>query len=219
MTRFTEMEQAMVRHAELPAEIAAHTGFARVAAFGKALVAHAKHGHVYRQVLKDLASLDRRMLADIGITQGDFHRVAAGSAQDRAPIARSLTGEIMSFLYDMTVGALVRRYRRHQAYSNLMALDDRLLRDIGVAREEIPALVKSLSGEAPAWAQPSSIFDRLTAWSRRRATVKSLSRLDDHMLADIGFVRSDINWVAEELAIRSMRPVANANMNSAPRAA
>jgi uncharacterized protein YjiS (DUF1127 family) len=40
--------------------------------------------------------------------------------------------------------AVARYRRRHRAIADLMGLDDRLLRDIGVQREDIPALVRQV---------------------------------------------------------------------------
>lgn len=43
------------------------------------------------------------------------------------------------------VGAVGRAARRHQAQSQLMSLDDRTLRDIGVSRSEIRYIAKQVS--------------------------------------------------------------------------
>jgi uncharacterized protein YjiS (DUF1127 family) len=40
----------------------------------------------------------------------------------------------------------------------------------------------------------------LRTWQRYRAGVRELSRLSDRELADIGFSRSDITWVALQAA-------------------
>jgi uncharacterized protein YjiS (DUF1127 family) len=219
MTGFTEMEKAMVDRATMPVPSASVDGFARIAAFGRAIAAHWRHAARKHQVQQELALLNERMLADIGLTRGDVETIAELTAQAYAPVERPVMAEIGSFLRDMLVRPILRWARRRRAYQNLMALDDRILRDIGLTRDEIPALVRSLSGEAPAWtvggaeAEVSSI--RL--WNRYRAAAKELSQLDNHMLADIGFVRGDIDWVAEELAVRSLRPAAN--HNTTPRAA
>ena len=37
-----------------------------------------------------------------------------------------------------------------------------------------------------------NIFQTIRQWQRGNATAKLLNRLDDHLLADIGIVRSDI---------------------------
>ncbi len=38
-----------------------------------------------------------------------------------------------------------------------------------------------------------NIFQTILQWRRGNAAAKVLNRLDDHMLADIGIVRSDIS--------------------------
>ena len=53
-------------------------------------------------------------------------------------------------------------------------------------------------------------------WNVSRKAVRTLHDLDDRQLADVGFVRGDIGWVAEELAERSLKP---ANVNRLQRVA
>jgi uncharacterized protein YjiS (DUF1127 family) len=218
MTRFTDFEKAMVGRAKTPVRPAAAEGFARIAAFGRALGAHFRHATVRAQVRRDLAHLSDRMLADIGMTRGDIEVVAEFTAHQAAPVERSLTGEVGALAYDLLLRPLVRFVRRRRAYENLMALDDRMLRDIGLTRDEIPALVRSLTGDRPAWQaapeKPAEATPALRLWNRYRATARELGQLDNQTLADIGFVRGDIDWVAEELAIRSLSRPANANRTS-----
>ena len=59
-------------------------------------------------------------------------------------------------------------------------------------------------------------LEALRQWARRRAAAKDLHGLDNRTLNDIGMVRGDIDWVAEELAFRSLRP---ANTNHASQVA
>jgi uncharacterized protein YjiS (DUF1127 family) len=224
MTRFTEFEKAMLGRAKTPARPVALQGFTRIAAFGRALVAHYRHSAVEAQVARDLRRLSDRMLADIGLTRGDIERVAKMTADQSVRVERPLAAETVSFLYDLLVRPVVRFVRKRRAYSSLMALDDRMLRDIGLTREEIPTLVKRLSGDRPTlveapvdFVEASEATPTFGLWNRYRATARELGQLDNHMLADIGFVRGDIDWVAEELAVRSFRGTANAN--STPRAA
>lgn len=220
MTRFTKFEKAMVSRAETPARPAQLAGLARIAAFGGALVAHFRHAAIRQKVARELGALSDRMLADIGLTRGDIDHVATLTADQTVRIERPLGAELGSFLYDVAVRPVVRVVRRRRAYENLMALDDRMLRDIGITRDEIPTLVKRLSGERPDWAaaQGTAEASGFRLWSRYRATARELGQLDNQTLADIGFVRGDIDWVAEELAVRSLNTAANANSRT-PRAA
>lgn len=216
MTRFMEFEKAMVGRAKTPAHPAASAGFARIAAFGRALGAHFRHAAIRQKVVRELGELSDRMLADIGLTRGDIEHVATVTADQAVRLERSLGAELGSFLYDLVARPVVRFVRRHRAYENLMALDDRMLRDIGITRDEIPMLVKRLTGDRPVWDAPHAAPEApsFRLWNRYRATARELGQLDNQTLADIGFVRGDIDWVAEELAIRSLNSAANANKAS-----
>lgn len=219
MTRLIDLELTMDRRATMPASVASVDGFARIAGFGRSLANRWRHAARKHQVMQELAALNERMLSDIGLNRGDTERVAELTAQAYAPVDGTLFHEVGSLLRDLLVRPLVRFSRRRRAYQNLMALDDRMLSDIGLTRDEIPAVVKSLTGEAPAWNSDAGEVSTLRVWNRYRAAAKELGQLDNHMLADIGIVRGDIDWVAEELAVRSVRPAANTNSSSAPRAA
>jgi uncharacterized protein YjiS (DUF1127 family) len=220
MTRFTDFEKAMIGRAKAQSRPAALTGFARIAAFGRALAGRYTHAAVKAQVVRDLSRLSDRMLADVGLNRGDVAAVAALTANETVRLERSLAGEIGSFLYDLILRPVVRMARKRHAYATLMALDDRMLNDIGIDRGDIPAFVKGLSGDRPAEqtsAETVETTPTFGVWNRYRATARELGQLDNHMLADIGMVRGDIDWVAEELAVRSFRGIANAN--TTPRAA
>jgi uncharacterized protein YjiS (DUF1127 family) len=93
-----------------------------------------------------------------------------------------------------------------------------MLADIGLRRCDIDAVVAQMVEEAtPVAAHDHADLVRpLRLWNRSRLTAKALSALDDKMLDDMGLVRGDIDWVAEELAQRSLDA---ANANLAPRAA
>ena len=104
-----------------------------------------------------------------------------------------------------------------------MSLDDRTLADIGLMRDEIPELVKVMHGQ---YQSPSSVdgafetevVQPLRQWRLWQVAHKQLSRLDNRTLSDIGLVRGDIDWVANELASRATAKPANANA-PAPKAA
>lgn len=221
MTRFTDFEKAMIGRAKAQSHPVARTGFPRIAAFGRALAAHYTHAAVKAQVQRELARLSDRMLADIGLTRGDVAGVAALTAHETAQVERSLARETGSFLYDLVLRPIVRMVRKRNAYTTLMALDDRMLADIGIDREDIPGFVKGLTGDRPQETpvETDETAPALGVWNRYRAAARELGQLDNHMLADIGMVRGDIDWVAEELAVRSFRGTANSNDDTAPRAA
>lgn len=218
MTRLMDLELTMDRRATMPASVVPVDALARIAAFGRSLANRWRHAARKHQVMQELAVLNERMLSDVGLVRGDAERVAELTAQAYAPVDGTLFQDIKAVLRDVLVRPFVRLARRRRAYHNLMALDDRMLQDIGLTRDEIPAVVKALTGDAPVWAGNADESGSIRVWNRYRAAAKELGQLDNHMLADIGIVRGDIDWVAEELAIRSVRP-ANANDKPAPRAA
>jgi uncharacterized protein YjiS (DUF1127 family) len=198
MTRFTKVEKAMVGDADTLAP--------RATGFVGALVARFRHAAVRRQVAHELSELSDRTLADIGIIRADIDRVATVTADQAVPTGGSLG--LGAFLETALVRPVVRYIRRRRAYDNLMALDDRMLNDIGVSRDEIPALVRNLTGARPAWAAASG---------------RPVAQDGTRTLAEMGFARGatargDIDRVAEELAVRSLNSAANAN-SRAPRAA
>ena len=167
------------------------------------------------QVLSELRGLDNRMLSDIGITQSDIAHVAACSVDGKDEW-------MIVSLAKYAMRKLSAWHRRHEAYRILMALDDRTLRDIGLERDEIPALVKVMHGqyqsETVDGAFETEIVQPLKQWRLWQVAHKQLSRLDNRTLSDIGLVRGDIDWVAEELATRAVAKPANAN-TVAPKAA
>jgi uncharacterized protein YjiS (DUF1127 family) len=167
------------------------------------------------QVLSELRRLDSRMLSDIGITRSDIAHVAACSVDGK-------DGWMIVSLAKYALRKLSAWRRRQEAYRTLMALDDRTLADIGLERDEIPALVKVMHGQyqGPAvdGAFETEIVQPLRQWRLWQVAHKQLSRLDNRTLSDIGLVRGDIDWVADELATRAVAKPANANA-AAPKAA
>ena len=167
------------------------------------------------QVVSELRGLDSRMLSDIGITQSDIAHVAACSVDGKDEW-------MIVSLAKYAMRKLSAWHRRREAYRTLMALDDRTLSDIGLERDEIPALVKVMHGQyqSPSvdGAFETEVVQPLRQWRLWQVAHKQLSRLDNRTLSDIGLVRGDIDWVADELATRAVAKPANAN-TVAPKAA
>ncbi len=157
-------------------------------------------------VARELRQLDARMLSDIGLSPSDIDRVAAQSVGGK--------GEwIVLSLLRLAVTRFAGWANKRATYRSLMSLDDRMLRDIGLNRGEIPELVDALRGPLgrPVTGFESEVVMPLKQWNLWRVAHKQLSQLDNRMLSDIGFVRGDIEWVADELAARSVATAANAN--------
>jgi len=179
------------------------------------------------EVYRELMALDDRMLADIGLRRDRLGEAADIAARMAFPagIARPRRQGLFRLLVSSLVQPLVMWARRRAAQDELRRLDGRLLRDIGIDRGQIGTLVETMRSDAhvrvPTPADLVEVIEvallrPIRQWNRSRQTARALSRLDDRQLADVGISRSDIGWVAEELAARSH---ACANANTAPRAA
>ncbi len=139
----------------------------------------------------------------------------------KGPSFAWLVGRLTALTVNRAARALARWYDRQKAYQELMSLDEHTLRDIGISRTEIPALINQMATVDQrvtplTWTLEDELVRPLRQWNRSRATAKTLNAMDDRMLSDMGMVRGDIDWVSETMARRSVG-AANANQN--PRAA
>ena len=125
------------------------------------------------------------------------------------------------FLAETAAGAyrwIADRTRKRQTIAQLSRLDDHMLADIGIDREQIPMIAQGLiapSGEAPRRTEAignalgvagrflagtvAGAYRRTTDRIRKRQTIAQLSRLDDRVLADIGIDREQIPMIAQGL--------------------
>jgi len=212
MTRYIEGMQAIPSAARTPAAIALDNDVSRLAG-NPALIDILLRPFRRARIARELRVLDARMLRDIGLTRSDIDRVAAlsvgGDEWVVVALAKHFTRKLAAWL------------ARRDAYRRLMALDDRMLADIGLTRSEIPAFMKAMKGLAATGAKSgfeAEVVLPLKQWALWRDAHKQLNQLDNHMLSDIGLVRGDLDWVADELAARALRNPANLN-STAPRAA
>jgi uncharacterized protein YjiS (DUF1127 family) len=205
MTRFTEKEKVELNRAMTPVATIRTQDFTPATSKGSLLQRWLQRAAVVRE----LSDLDNRMLDDIGVSRWQIDEIADAVVGGGRP---SLFAAVVT-----TVAApLVRWYRRNQALRQLSQLDDRMLSDIGINRGDIPNVVQSwdgdVLGEAASSEEDESLLVRgFRRWSRSRATAKALHALDNHTLNDIGLVRGDIDWIAEELATRATLTAANRN--------
>jgi uncharacterized protein YjiS (DUF1127 family) len=210
MTRFTEKEKVELSRAMTPAATVRTETFNSTTSQGSLLQRWLHRAAVVRE----LSELDGRMLEDIGISRWQINEIADAAVGGQRP-------SLLSALIDAVTGSVVRWHRRNQAFQQLSQLDDRMLADIGVNRGDIPHLVESWDGEVADRTETAddefALVRGFRTWNRSRATAKALHALDNHTLQDIGLVRGDIDWVAEELANRA--ELAAANRNHEPRAA
>ena len=211
MTRLAEIENVTLNRATLEgAVVPAMEGQTVRGAFG-ALVETVLRPFRRRAIVRRLERLDDRMLEDIGVRRWEIDIVAASTAGRRAP---TLAVALVDLLAAVAKG-IVARQERHAAERELRNLDDRMLRDIGISRSDIREVAagRPISARAE---EANEAIEGLRRWVRSRAAAKELNALDRRTLNDIGMVRGDIDWVAEELALRSLRP---ANTNHASRVA
>ena len=211
MTRYTDSKIAMQTAATTPVAIASNITISSPAGY-PSLVEILLRPFKRMQVVHELQALDERMLRDIGVSKSEIERVATESVGGGEWVAVSLAKHIGRKLAAWS--------SRRDAYRRLMALDDRMLADIGISRAEIPAVVKAMrNAQAAQSGFETEIVLPLKQWNLWRDAHKQLSQLDNRMLSDIGLVRGDIDWVADELADRALRKPANANKPAPHKAA
>lgn len=210
MYRTTGNEKVVLGRADMPEVTARKTGFGALGVFAKHVVNSVRRTLERTAIARQLTALNDRELADIGLTRADIPAVA-----DRSVTVPAGPGPVAAFgemLHDLLVAPVALWNKRRVAYSALNALDDRMLADIGVSRAEIADVVKGLHKSVSYPAVSLDVVAPIVAWNRARQTANQLYRLEDRMLADIGVVRGDIEWLASEVANKA---VAAANRNHA----
>ena len=171
-----------------------------------------------RRTVAELNRLSNRLLDDIGIVPGDIEVVAARAVGLKDP-SESLTHRLtQSIRKAWTRRAMIRRFE---------SMPDWLLEDIGIPRWRIHEAVDNLLAEPTREPQvtvsvPSSpvheLRDRVKAavrslrqWHLSRHAAGQMARLNGGTLADLGYVKGDVDWVPEVLAKRELDRAANEN--------
>lgn len=200
------------------------TATAAIADFARTVVTSLRRAVARAGVAQELAQLDDRMLTDIGVSRAEIQYVA-----DKATQVSGTPTVFQAFsrmVFGLFVQPVLRYLHRRHVYNTLMSLDDRMLADIGLSRYEVADYVRNLDGTAmeqvPSLlaAAEQDLVAPLRAWNRARVTARQLSKLDDRMLVDIGVVRGDIDWLAGEIARKTVVPAnGNAANDHSPRAA
>jgi uncharacterized protein YjiS (DUF1127 family) len=216
MYRTTANEKVALGRADMPAATTRETGFGALTVFAKRVVNIVRRHVEFAVIARELAALNERELADIGIARGDIPGVAAKSVT--VPAETGLLTAFGEMLHDLLIAPVALWNKRRVAYAALNGLDNRMLADIGLSRAEISDVVKGLHKSVTQPALSLDLVAPITAWNRARQTANQLYKLEDRMLLDIGVVRGDIDWLASEVAHKS---AANRNQPTGhtPRAA
>ena len=202
MYRTIGNEKVVLGRATMPEAATRKIGFGALAVFAKQVVTSVRHLLERDAIARELAALNDRELADIGIHRGDILAVAERSVT--VPAGPNLVAAFGQMLHDLVVAPVVLWNKRRTAFAALGALDDRMLADIGVARAEIAEVVKGMHRAVSYPAVSLDLVAPIAAWNRARQTASQLYRLEDRMLTDIGVVRGDIEWLASEVAQKAI---------------
>ncbi len=94
---------------------------------------------------------------------------------------------------------------RRRTVNELYRLEDRILADIGIAREQIEPIAEDLALAAlPPRMPRAGIMISMRSWLRRRAAIRELEALDDRLLADIGLRRRGIREAVQRAAAEAL---------------
>lgn len=93
--------------------------------------------------------------------------------------------------------SLTTRWKRHKLAAELNAMDDQILVDIGILRNEILSIVEKSFPMFTLAETISQLMMKMVALRANQQAAWELSGFDDRMLADIGLYRSDISSIAQ----------------------
>jgi len=184
--------------------------------------------HGQRRTAAELNRLDDALLRDIGVQRGDIPYIAEQAVAPKRPAASQRPNWL--------VRRRQARLRRAIA-GQLEVLPDWALEDIGIPRHEIAAVAARMAAQQiaakdrtvpeirvtePASAAPARISPvhdlvhqleaavrPLRQWQMSRVAANQMARFDPDMLADLGYVKGDVDWVPEVLTQRRLDQPAN----------
>ena len=109
------------------------------------------------------------------------------------------------FVADRIVRPVRRDLLQRRTVRELRQLDDHMLYDIGLGRDEVDRVARELAWAAlPASQAQTGFVTRIWHWHKRRAAIRELEALDDRILADIGLVRGGIDEAVDRAAAARM---------------
>ncbi|MFQ6019063.1 MAG: DUF1127 domain-containing protein [Kiloniellaceae bacterium] len=206
------------------------TGFRRLARLvERNIVLPIERANRRRRTIAELSRLDERMLNDIGLSRADIGTVASDLAR-RATPAETLPIRLPEAV-SRALAAIRAARARGKTIRELKQLPDRLLADIGIARDEIESAVDRLfarqadrgrqrrpSSPSPAHGlrdRAGAVLRALRQWRMSRRAAGQMARFDAQVMADLGYVKGDIDWVPEAMAQRELDRAANRNAKDA----
>ena len=107
---------------------------------------------------------------------------------------KTSTNPVLAGLQSVT-SPFVRWVKRGQLRLRLEQLDNRLLEDIGITYDEIPAFVKQVYPTFNWTNILKAVVKSITKWQERTRLLAELQSMSDDMLQDIGITRGDIHNV------------------------
>jgi len=167
-----------------------------------------------RRTIAELNHLSDRMLADIGLTRGQIVEVATLLSAPADGTRRKSKLAQQSVFVRMRLAQ-----QRRKTIRELEQLPDRILADIGISRGRIPAAVEEIlkkqnapvatgnTGGSPVHgllAHLEGAVRPLRQWQLSRLAAGQIARLGSATLADLGYVKGDVDWVPEILAKRKI---------------
>jgi len=193
--------------ARLLTRLAQYSGLAEITWMVRhGLVSRLRQTIQQRRAIAELRALNDRALRDIGIERGQIETVVDGIEAESPRAPRPEVGPFAALRHWIV---------RRRTVNTLSALDDRLLEDIGLVRAHIPDFVRGIDQaviagriEGETAAQEShkakSALLSLRQWNLGRQAAGDMARLDSEALADLGYVKGDVDWVPQELAKRKL---------------
>ncbi len=191
------------------------TGFAALNRFGAVLVNSARRHFKRAAIERELARLDNRMLADLGLVRNDIGFVAEQAVT--VPGEGTLFQEFSRLVFNALVRPVVEWNRRREIYDQLMSMDDRMLADIGMTRYDAAEYVRRLGREVQEplpevlAAMEQDVTAPIRAWKPRPHDRPSARSADRPSAGGYRVVRGDIDELAQEVARKAV-----ANLNFRP---
>jgi uncharacterized protein YjiS (DUF1127 family) len=127
----------------------------------------------------------------------------------------------LAFIGGALIGGALTRFesesRRRDTEWALQALDEAELRDVGIRRDEIPAVAaRSAGAQLAKSATPWGFFRSLHRSWMRRSAIRELESLSDRILYDIGVNRGDIPLVVDAAMVERKKASPRAGKSAAP---